>query len=339
MISDYINLKLVRMRGADQWSWTAPSPAESSDRHAPGLVFVFVKSGLGQFVSGVSRLLLSPGGILVLNRSVSGSFSAVNDGEVVFWSFSAAFEHLVPLFDGYQICKLPAIIERFRSPRVYGASSRLARECYQLLETVPSQFSLAHRGQLLCVIAAILSEELKSVESHPSGFDRVEERMLRVFEQLSPSDLMCLSVKQMAAKLGCSRRHLGRLFHKHFGTSVNGLRTELRLLKAVYLLRNPAAKIINVAHESGFNHLGLFHATFKRRFGSTPSEWRRLTPPGAGSTVPTPPSVTLRLLDDVSDPAVDGFSSDPGAHRMIVRLAPPPRKLKTDDCASARRAS
>src|SRR5208282_4146429 len=117
------------------------------------------------------------------------------------------------------------------------------------------------------VIAAILSEELKSVESHPSGFDRVEERMLRVFEQLSPSDLMCLSVKQMAAKLGCSRRHLGRLFHKHFGTSVNGLRTELRLLKAVYLLRNPAAKIINVAHESGFNHLGLFHATFKRRFG------------------------------------------------------------------------
>jgi AraC-like DNA-binding protein len=307
------------------------------ERRAPGLVFLFVKSGLGQFVCGSTRQLLSPCGVLILNPVAGGHFSAVNDGEVVFWSFSAAFEHVVPLFDGYEICKLPAIIERFKVPKVYGANSRLARECNQLLENVPSQFSLAHRGQLLRIVAAILSEELNTAGGEPSSFDRVEERMLRVFEQLSPSDLMSLSVKQLAAKLGCSRRHLGRLFHKHFGASVGALRTDLRLLKAVYLLRNPAAKIVNVAHESGFNHLGLFHSTFKRRFGSTPAQWRRLTPPSVGPAFPTPPSVTLRLLSDVRDRSADGFSSDTSAQRMLARFAPPPQETKLIDFSTAER--
>jgi AraC-like DNA-binding protein len=56
---------------------------------------------------------------------------------------------------------------------------------------------------------------------------------------------------------------------------VVALRTEMRLLKAVSLLRNPATKIIYVARESGFNHLGLFHHCFKKRFGSSPGQWRK----------------------------------------------------------------
>ena len=46
------------------------------------------------------------------------------------------------------------------------------------------------------------------------------------------------------------------------------------MLKAVTLLRDPNAKIINVAEECGFNHLGLFNASFKRRFGASPGQWR-----------------------------------------------------------------
>ena len=58
--------------------------------------------------------------------------------------------------------------------------------------------------------------------------------------------------------------------------------TELRLQRALQLLADADAKIINVAYESGYRHLGLFNAMFKKRFGVTPSEWRRqnlLAPP------------------------------------------------------------
>ena len=49
----------------------------------------------------------------------------------------------------------------------------------------------------------------------------------------------------------------------------------MRLLKAVALLRNPDTKVINVAEDCGFNHLGLFNTCFKRRFGTSPGQWRK----------------------------------------------------------------
>jgi hypothetical protein len=51
---------------------------------------------------------------------------------------------------------------------------------------------------------------------------------------------------------------------------------EIRLLKAVSLLRNPREKVINVAEQCGFNHLGLFNTCFKKRYGTSPGQWRKL---------------------------------------------------------------
>ena len=98
---------------------------------------------------------------------------------------------------------------------------------------------------------------------------------MQVFEELSATELLTLSVGDMAHKFSCSRRHLNRLFHQHFGCSVAALRMEMRLLKALSLLRDPDVKIINVAEQCGFNHLGLFNACFKKRFGNTPGQWRK----------------------------------------------------------------
>ena len=92
---------------------------------------------------------------------------------------------------------------------------------------------------------------------------------------------MNLSVDDLASKFGCSRRHLSLLFHSHFGISVAALRMEIRLLKAISLLRDPEAKVINIAEDCGFNHLGLFNTCFKRRFGANPRQWRKsnMAPP------------------------------------------------------------
>jgi AraC family transcriptional regulator len=49
----------------------------------------------------------------------------------------------------------------------------------------------------------------------------------------------------------------------------------LRLQRARHLLSHSDAKIINVALDSGYHHLGLFNAKFKKRFGMTPGDWRR----------------------------------------------------------------
>jgi AraC-like DNA-binding protein len=264
LAEDYLTLRLIRLKPSEEWI-----------NRQGGLSFVFPKGGAGKCLCGPLNQQLAPGDVLVLDGAASSKLRAPDRGEMVFACFSVCLEHLFPLFASQEICLLQGVTDDFKRAKLYPASSPLAVECHRLLGEVPPQFNLDHRSYLLRVAAAILTVEFKHAHSQRVGFIRPEDHMIQVFEKLSSAELVGLSVPELAAKFGCSRRHLNRLFHQHFGVSVTALRMEMRLLKAVALLRNPDAKVINVAEESGFNHLGLFNTCFKRRFGASPGQWRK----------------------------------------------------------------
>lgn len=264
LTQDYLSLRLGRLRCGEEWS-----------PNRTGLTFVFPKGGSGRFLSGTSAERLTPGDVLVADGKTPGSLSVPEQGEMVFWWFSVCSEHLYSLFVGAEICLVQDVLEGFKRSKVYPAADATAREIHRLLADVPPQFNLDHRSQLLRVAAVILDAEFKNVPRHRVGFVRSDEHMIQVFEKLSASEILDLSVGELAGRFGCSRRHLNRLFHQHFGVSVATLRMEMRLSKAVSLLRDPNAKIIRVAEECGFNHLGLFNTCFKRRFGISPGQWRK----------------------------------------------------------------
>lgn len=266
LAQNHLTLQLVRLKPTDEWV-----------NDGQGLAFIFPKGGVGKYVSSSVTQRLGPGDVFVLNPSAAGKLCVNPNGEIVFWYFSLCLEHLFPLFATNEIPLLQSVTDGFRTTKFYPASGCLAAECHRLLGVVPPQFNLDHRGQLLRVVAAILSGEFKDAHAQRVGFVRAEEHMIQVFEKLSMADLLTLSVGEMAARFGCSRRHLNRLFHQHFGFSVAALRMEMRLLRAVALLRDPDTKVINVAEQCGFNHLGLFNTCFKRRFGASPGQWRKMS--------------------------------------------------------------
>lgn len=275
---DYLTLRLVRLRAPAEWS---------SDRSQ--LSFVFPKGGQGSFVSGPIVRRLAPGDVLVTNANTAspGKIGVPESGELIFWCFSVSVENLFPLFASNEVCLLQGITDGFKESKHYAASSPLAAECHRLLADLPPQADLGHRSQLLRIVAAVFSLEFTHAHRQRVGFVRVEEHMAQVFEELSSADMLSLSVGELATRFGCSRRHLSRLFHQYFGMSVAALRMEMRLLKAVSLLRDPDAKIINVAEECGFNHLGLFNICFKRRFGHSPGQWRKSAEPAHNRLVGT----------------------------------------------------
>jgi len=262
---DYLNLRLVRLKSSTE-AWAGPKD---------GFSFLFLKGGLGKYVGGTQPQRLGAGDVAIVNAGGRGKLCVANGEEVVFWCFSLCVDHLYPLFAGDEISLLQSVTEGFKGVKLYSASSALAKECQRLIGEAPPQFNLDHRSQLLRVAAVILTEEFKTAQHSRSGFVRVEDHLIQVFERLSSDELLTLSVGELAAKFGCSRRHLNRLFHHYFGFSVAALRMEMRLLKAVSLLRDPGAKIINVAEQCGFNHLGLFNTCFKKRFGASPGQWRK----------------------------------------------------------------
>jgi AraC-like DNA-binding protein len=263
LVENYLTLRLVRLKRLEAWL-----------NQGQGFSFVLAKGGRGEYVSSSAAQNLLPGDVLVLNSTDGGKIAVASD-EMVFWCFSVCFEHLIPLFAVGEICLLQNTMENLKGPKLYPASSSLAQECHRLVTTAPPQGNVDHRSHVLRIAAAVLSVEFKNARSQRAGFVRIEDHMMQVLEELSITELLTLSVGDMAHKFSCSRRHLNRLFHQHFGCSVASLRMEMRLTKALSLLRDPDVKIISVAEQCGFNHLGLFNACFKKRFGNTPGQRRK----------------------------------------------------------------
>lgn len=261
---EYLTLRLVRLKLAEEW----PVMRE-------GLFFVYQNGGNGTWVTGQTVQPMRAGDMLVVQGGAGNKFCVEKGSEMVFWYFCLRVEHLFPIFSSSEISLLQAVTNSFKTSKLFPAATSLPKQCHKLILDVPSEFNLEHRSQLLRIAAVILTEEFKTAHCERIGSVSVEQRMIEVFEKMPTEQLVGLSVGELAVKFGCSRRHLNRLFHQFFGLSVAALRMEMRLLKAISLLRDLNSKIINVAEECGFNHLGLFNTCFKRRFGVSPGEWRK----------------------------------------------------------------
>jgi AraC-like DNA-binding protein len=237
--------------------------------------FVFIEGGVAKYVVSAAAQRLVAGNILIFRGHSDGKLWADDNSECAFAYFSIRFEQLFPIFSSDEMSLLHEVMVKFKRAKVYAPNTPLTAECQRLLASAQVLQSLDQRSRLLCVVAAILSDEFKDAHIRQSGTDWAEDRMIQAFEKLSSEELLTLPVEELASKFNCSRRHLNRLFHERFGCSVIALKMELRLMKAVSLLMDPQAKIIHVAEQSGFNHLGLFNTCFKRRYGASPGQWRK----------------------------------------------------------------
>lgn len=286
LTQEHLTTKEVTLQSAETWS-----------HEREGLFFLFVKAGVGKCLCGSATQFLAAGDVLAFNAtSVSEVFT--DDGvPLVFWYFSVCVEHLFPLFGGEEISVLHRVREGFKTCKLYPAASGLAMECHRLLDEAPVGVSLDHRAQLLRVVSCILSLEIKQAHADRCGHVGLEEHLAQVFSRLSVGEILTLSVRDLAERFNYTRRHLNRIFHRRFGLSVAKFRMDMRLVKAASLLRDPGLKVIDVAKECGFNHLGLFNTCFKRRFGSSPGQWRKTLDPGAASNSALDYDPSCRLMD------------------------------------------
>ena len=134
-------------------------------------------------------------------------------------------------------------------------------------ESLPARLALLQLWSQL--VAGTLVQPVEAAQGQ-----RLLERFRHLFTHITDVELATRSLPELAAQLNCSERHFSRMFREEFGVALRARQTELRLQHARQLLADADAKVINVAYESGYRHLGLFNAMFKKRFGMTPSEWR-----------------------------------------------------------------
>ena len=89
------------------------------------------------------------------------------------------------------------------------------------------------------------------------------------------------SLHNLAAEMGVHPVYLCRTFSEHFDCTLGEYIRKLRMLRGWQLLTIGDGTLAEVASQSGFADQSHFTRLFKKQFGLTPGEYRRLSPPDA----------------------------------------------------------
>ncbi|GAA1969721.1 helix-turn-helix transcriptional regulator [Nocardioides panacihumi] len=121
----------------------------------------------------------------------------------------------------------------------------------------------------------------------------VERHLLRAKDQIEARYADPLDVAALARAAGLSPAHFSRLFKQAFGESPHGYLLTRRLERAAALLRNTDRSVADITMLVGLASVGSFTTSFKRMFGSTPTEYRAAYPAIADRV--TLPSCVVRV--------------------------------------------
>ncbi|RZT02413.1 AraC family transcriptional regulator [Cuneatibacter caecimuris] len=84
-----------------------------------------------------------------------------------------------------------------------------------------------------------------------------------------------LTVSQMAELTGLNEQYFCRYFRRLFGKTFTGYLNEIRLEQAAGALLQSDKRVIDIAMEHGFDHVGYFIRCFRRYTGMTPQAYRK----------------------------------------------------------------
>ena len=253
---------VVRLAASGEWT----PPAE-------GLHFVVVQSGTAYWISTGKVTDLSKGSALVAMGGGHSRLLAARDGQLEIQWFVVVPERLPGILTAEERMRLRDLASTGFGGLVLPETHAAAQRGMELLASDASPTVLS-RIRMLELIFSVLYPEMQQ-RSGSELHENARERLRQWLSRYPEAQLVSTNVEELAAQTGCSVRHFSRVFTEVVGVSFRERQTELRLLRARELLSQSNAKIIDVAYESGYHHLGLFNSLFRRRFGMTPSAWRR----------------------------------------------------------------
>jgi len=261
----------------------------------PGWMIVRVAEGSGYWMQGGNTRALNSGDGIVLASNDDGRLRASQLGPLKLHFFTVQpqfLNGLLTVSEWHQLENIPGHAASHTLP--FTANEPIGQKFSHISNQTRSD-GLTMRCALLQLWASAVSGMLAVPVLDAAHANKLRERFRQNIGQMLEVELSGRTLGELAEQLHCSERHFSRLFREQFGVPLRARQIELRLERAQQLLAGSNAKIINVAYDCGYRHLGLFNAMFKKRFGMTPSEWRQRNAPDKPSRQRSARKPTSRL--------------------------------------------
>lgn len=253
---------------------TSLRPTTEWNHILPGWCLIRIAAGHGYWMQKSFARELSTGAIVVVPPKNDGYLRASQMGPLELQYFCFSPDLLGGILS-------PNDRQFFQSAEIqaghglqFQKAEEAAAQLFATLVSIRNASELTQRTLMLQIVAEIFARQASQFKAPLPGLT-IHDRFHQLVHQMPESEMITHTPEALAGFCHCSVRHFSRLFRQHFGAPLRSKQTELRLQKARQLLTEGNAKIIQVALESGYRHLGLFNATFKKHSGMTPSQWRR----------------------------------------------------------------
>ncbi len=112
---------------------------------------------------------------------------------------------------------------------------------------------------------------LESSNQKPTG---VSNRIWNALKFIEENYMNQISLSSVAESVYLNPEYFSRSFKKEIGVNFNSYLNNLRLKKAMILIRDTDAKIYEVSMQTGFQNFAYFSKCFKAMYGISPLEWR-----------------------------------------------------------------
>ncbi len=252
---------------------TVLSPAAEWSPTTQGWTCVRIATGVGYWMHGgqVRELKEGDGFVVASKPGMAVRASQLGILKLEFYLLQPSL--LNGLLTVTEENRLEQIVSQSQVPIVFFTATDALGQKFSRLVHQAQPESLPARAALVQfwsqAVTTLLTQPLRD-----NNGNKLQQRFIQMLAQMPDAELARLSLPQLAGMLDCSERHFRRLFIQEFGVSLRTRQIESRLQRAQQLLEETDDKVSNIAFESGYRNLGLFNATFKKRFGLTPSAWR-----------------------------------------------------------------
>lgn len=145
--------------------------------------------------------------------------------------------------------------------------------CDEISKTKPQGYELYIKSMLFQFFF-ILNNRCRNLTQPPKN-RKTLDKMKVIIKYVENHYAERITIREIAGAVGFSESHFMRYFKEIMDTSFIEYLKDYRLAMSARLLQASEASILEVSQEVGFESLSYFNREFKKRYGVTPSQYRR----------------------------------------------------------------
>ena len=151
-------------------------------------------------------------------------------------------------------------------------------ECLNKLDKAEEKrktaFELAVHNELIRFFSILYEYDMinQSQNNHAKG----EKSIKKAIAYIDANYNSKLTISKLATICSFSESHFMSLFKQYMGVSCVTYINQIRIAKAVELLKSTDLSVLEISEQTGFNSISLFNRTFKKHLGTTPKSYRKL---------------------------------------------------------------